>query len=50
VATLYFPEDGESVFDIAKKYRVSRLSLLERNGLEREEDMAGRALLIPKKR
>ena len=50
VATLYFPEDGESVFDIAKKYRVSRLSLLERNGLEREEDMVGRALLIPKKR
>ena len=50
VATLYFPEEGESVFDIAKKYRVSRLSLLERNGLEKEEDMAGRALLIPKKR
>lgn len=50
VATLYFPENGESMFDIAKKYRVSRTSLMERNGLEKEEDMAGRALLIPKKR
>ncbi|MBE6672902.1 MAG: DUF3794 domain-containing protein [Ruminococcaceae bacterium] len=50
VATLYFPDRGESMFDIAKKYRVSRVSLMERNGMEKEEQMDGRALLIPKKR
>ncbi len=50
VATLYFPENGETLFDIAKKYKVARISLMERNGVESEENMAGRALLIPKKR
>lgn len=49
VATLYFPEIGETVFDIAKKYQVSRLSLMERNGVDKEEDIFGRALLIPQK-
>ena len=50
VATLYFPENGESMFDIAKKYKISRVSLMERNGITSEEEIKGKALLIPKKR
>ena len=50
VATLYFVQPGETMFDIAKKYKVARDSLMERNGIEDESDMVGHPLLIPQKK
>jgi hypothetical protein len=50
VATLYFPEKGETLFDIAKKYKVTSADLMARNGLDSIELTPGHALLIGQKR
>jgi hypothetical protein len=50
IATLYYVQKGESIFEIAKKYKVSRTSLMERNSLESENEIEGVALLIPQKK
>ncbi len=50
IATLYYVQKGETIFDIAKKYKVSRASLMERNSLESENEIVGVALLIPQKK
>ncbi len=50
VATLYFVQSNETIFDIAKKYKVARDSLMERNGIENEANLVGHPLLIPNRK
>lgn len=45
--TLYFAEEGEDVFDIAKRYNTSARAVMEENALNNLHIDASRAILIP---
>ncbi len=45
--TIYFCDDKEKVWDIAKKYRTTSEAVREENGIEGEEIKGARMLLIP---
>ncbi len=45
--TIYFCDDKERVWDIAKKYRTTPDAVREENGIEGEEIKGARMLLIP---
>ena len=43
---LYFADDGEDIWDIAKKYKTSVSAVMEENDLG-GDSVSGRMLLIP---
>lgn len=44
---LYFADEGENVWDIAKRYNTSVRSIIEDNGLEGEQIEKRGMMLIP---
>ena len=44
---VYFAKDGDTVWDVAKKYRTKSQLIKDANGLEAEKIEKGRRLLIP---
>lgn len=46
--TVYFVQDQDSLWDIAKKYATTMDSILEVNGIAAGAPLAGRQLIIPK--
>ena len=46
---IYYPQNGETLWDVAKKYRISENALMCCNGMNEESGMR-RVLLIPKRR
>lgn len=45
---IYFAKDGDTVWNVAKKYRTKREKIISANGLEKEILEQGRRILIPK--
>ena len=45
--TLYFAQEGEQVWEIAKRYHTSVSAIIEENDLESEVMNEGHILLIP---
>ncbi|HEX3025885.1 MAG TPA: SPOCS domain-containing protein [Clostridia bacterium] len=48
--TLYYADEGEKIWDIAKKYSTSMDAIKRENGMEEDRLNARRMLLIPKKK
>ncbi len=47
---VYRAGQGDTLWNLAKKNRSTSRLIVEANGLEREDDVAGQLLIIPKKR
>ena len=46
---LYYPENGEKLWDIAKKYNSTSDSIISANDLKNTDDCSAKVLLIPKR-
>lgn len=46
--TLYYPTDGESLFDIAKHYRITDRSIMTANSMTDHSTIGRRVLVIPR--
>lgn len=44
--TLYYPDSGESIWDIAKRYNTSLAAILEENGLENVQTLPGNGMIL----